>query len=106
MNFVHDLATLDTSPPIHQEHTLIGSFLFYFSVINNIVYYIGGSLYAGLRLRLNFQDGDQIINFQMIIINNTVPKLLVREEAYHTTDGGLMKVAIIPEPSQLYYYMN
>ena len=28
-------------------------------------YYIGGSLYVGLRLI--FQDGDQIYNFQMII---------------------------------------
>ena len=30
-----------------------------------IYYYIGGSLYVGLRLI--FQDGDQIFNFQMII---------------------------------------
>ena len=28
-------------------------------------FYIGGSLYVGLRLI--FQDGDQIYNFQMII---------------------------------------
>ena len=28
-------------------------------------YYIGGSIYVGLRLI--FQDGDQIYNFQMII---------------------------------------
>ena len=36
-------------------------------VINSyyFLYYIGGSLYVGLRLI--FQDGDQIYNFQMII---------------------------------------
>ena len=32
---------------------------------NLLFYYIGGSLYVGLRLI--FQDGDQIYNLQMII---------------------------------------
>ena len=34
-------------------------------VIAGTLYYIGGSLYVGLRLI--FQDGDKIYNFQMII---------------------------------------
>ena len=41
--------------------------LFYLDFIQarHIRYYIGGSLYVGLRLI--FQDGDQIYNLQMII---------------------------------------